>query len=113
MRFFVVFANDGEGVEDVSGIVAGKAVEVEEQGIEPRQTMTAVVLVPREGCAVIAQVAGEGREVMGGVGKVQHFAAHVVVDVSFAQRLLELLLADQRKLFDDVQIRFISSSDLI
>ena len=50
---------------------------------------------------------------MGGVGKVQHFATHVVVDVGFAQRLLELLLADQRELFDDVQIRFISSSDLI
>ena len=100
MRFFVVLADDGEGVEDISRLVAGKAVEVEEQCIEPRQTMTAVVLVPREGCAVITHVAGEGREVMRGVGKVQHFAAHVVGDVSFAQRLLELLWADQRELFD-------------
>ena len=57
MRFFVVLADDGEGVEDVSGIVAGQAVEVEEQCIEPSQRVTAVVLVPRKGRAVITQVA--------------------------------------------------------
>ena len=49
MRFFVVFADDREGVENVSSIVAGKAIEVEEQGIEPRQTVATVVLVPWKG----------------------------------------------------------------
>jgi len=31
---FVVFADDGEGVEDVGGVCAGEAVEVEVEGVE-------------------------------------------------------------------------------
>ena len=57
---FVVAADDGEGVEDVGGVCAGEAVEVEVEGVEAG----AQLFVPDEGRAVVAEVAGEGGHVV-------------------------------------------------
>ena len=57
MRFLVMLADDGEGAEDISGIVAGQAVEMEEQGIEPCR---AVAAVNRGGEVSIAPGAEDG-----------------------------------------------------
>lgn len=45
---FVLLADDGKLRQDVIGVVSIQAVETEEQGIQPRQTVTAVVFVPDE-----------------------------------------------------------------
>ncbi len=73
----------GESVEDVSCIVAIDAVEIKEQRIQPCQTVAAVVLIPRERCAVITQITRKGSKVVGGVGQAQHFAAHEVSNFGF------------------------------
>ena len=49
---FVVAADDGEGVEDVGGVVAGEAVEVEVEGVEAGAQVAALFFVPDEGRAV-------------------------------------------------------------
>ena len=72
---FVVAADDGEGVEDVGGVVAGEAVEVEVEGVEAGAQVAALFFVPDEGRAVVAEVAGEGGDVMGGVGEAEDVVA--------------------------------------
>ena len=44
---FVVAADDGEGVEDVVGVVAGEAVEVEVEGVEAGAQVAALLLRSR------------------------------------------------------------------
>ena len=53
---FVVAADDGEGVEDVGGVFAGEAVEVEVEGIEAGAQVAALFFVPDEGRAFVAEV---------------------------------------------------------
>ena len=72
---FVVAADDGEGVEDVGGVCAGEAVEVEVEGVEAGAQVAAFFLVPDEGRAVVAEVAGEGGHVVGGVGEAEDVVA--------------------------------------
>jgi hypothetical protein len=48
-RRFVLAADDGEGRQDVIGVVARQAVEVEVERIEPGAALAPVGLVPREG----------------------------------------------------------------
>ena len=64
-------ADDGEGVEDVGGVVFGEAVEVEVEGVEAGAQVAAFFFVPDEGGAVVAEVAGEGGHVVGGVGEAE------------------------------------------
>ena len=75
---FVVAADDGEGVEDVVGVVAGEAVEVEVEGVEAGAQVAALLIVPDEGRAVVAEVAGEGGHVVGGVGEAEDVGADEV-----------------------------------
>ncbi len=49
-------------------VVSVEAVEVEVEGVEAGSEVAAGFLVPGEGCAVVAEVAGEGGEVVRGVG---------------------------------------------
>lgn len=60
------------GVEDVTEFVTGEAIGAGVDRIELGAEMSAAVLVPGEGFAVIAEVAGEGRHGMAGVGEFQH-----------------------------------------
>ena len=64
----VLVLDDGEGGEDVGGVVSVEAVEVEVEGVEAGSEVAAGFLVPGEGWAVVAEVAGEGGEVVRGVG---------------------------------------------
>src|SRR6185312_10827750 len=102
---FVVFAHDGESVQNVGGFLARKAVQIEVQRVEPGHAVAAVFLVPFERFAVITQVAREWRQVAGGVGQPQHFATHEVADRGRAQRLPVYRRGDQRKLFDDIPVQ--------
>ena len=68
---FVVAADDGEGVEDIGGVVAGEAVEVKVEGVEAGAQVAALFFIPDEGRAVVAEVAGEGGHVVGGVGEAE------------------------------------------
>ena len=72
---FVVAADDGEGVEDVGGVVFGEAVEVEVEGVEAGAQVAAFFFVPDEGRAVVAEVAGEEGHVVGGVGEAEDVVA--------------------------------------
>ena len=72
---FVVAADNGEGVEDVGGVCAGEAVEVEVEGVEAGAQVAALFFVPDEGRAVVAEVEGEGGHVVGGVGEAQDVVA--------------------------------------
>jgi len=56
---FVVAADDGEGVEDVGGVFAGEAVEVEVEGVEAGAQVVALFFVPDKRLAVVAEVAGD------------------------------------------------------
>jgi hypothetical protein len=67
----VVLPHDGEGVEDVGGVVAGDAVEVKEGGVQLGAEEEAAGRVPAERRAVPPDVAGERLEVSGGVGQLE------------------------------------------
>ena len=82
---FVVAADDGEGVEDVGGVVAGEAVEVEVEGVEAGAQVAALFIVPDEGRAVVAEVAGEGGHVVGGVGEAEDVVANEVAGGGVAE----------------------------
>ena len=70
--------DDGEGGEDVGGVVSVEAVEVEVEGVEAGSEVAAVLLVPGKGWAVVAEVAGEGGHVVGGVGEAEDVVADEV-----------------------------------
>ena len=74
----VLALDDGEGVQDVGGVFAGEAVEVEVEGVQAGAEVAAVFFVPGEGWAVVAEVAGEGGHVVRGVGEAQDVVADEV-----------------------------------
>ena len=79
VEFGLILAlDDGEGGEDVAGVVAGEAVEVEVEGVEAGSEVAALFGVPGEGWAVVAEVAGEGRHVVGSVGEAEDVVADEV-----------------------------------
>src|SRR3546814_4995904 len=80
-------ADDGEGVEDVGGLVAVQAVQVEVQRVEAGDAVAAVFGVPDEGFAVVAEVAGEAGQVVGGVAQAQDLLADEVADGGGAERV--------------------------
>jgi len=68
---FVDSADDGEGVQAEVDVVAKDAVEMEKRGVEFAAEVEASLLVPAEGRAVMAAIAGEGSKVPGGVDEFQ------------------------------------------
>ena len=101
----VVAADDGEGVEDVGGIVAGEAVEVEVEGVEAGAQVTALLFVPAEGRAVVAEVAGEGRHVVGGVGEAQDVVTDERAGGLVAEGAVVVGGCDDGELLDDVPVQ--------
>ena len=55
---FVVAADDGEGVEDVGGVLAGEDVEVEVEGVEAGAQVAGFLVASDDRRAVAAEVAG-------------------------------------------------------
>ena len=90
----VFAADDGEGAEDVGGVLAVKAVEVEVEGVEAGAQVAARFLVPAEGWAVVAEVAGEWRQVVGGVGEAQHMVADQLAGGGAAERPVVVCLVE-------------------
>jgi len=102
----LVFAfYDGEGIEDVDHGIAGGGevseqlgcgllapllfaaeVEMEKSGVELAAELKAALFVPLEGRAVVAAVAGEGGEVMGGVDELEDAGEEPVADGGAAGR---------------------------
>src|SRR5262249_30227652 len=70
--FFVFAADDGEGVEDVGGVLLVQAVEVEEGRVEFAAELEAAVLGPDEGRAKPAAVARKRLQVPRGVGQFEY-----------------------------------------
>ena len=97
-------ADDGEGVEDVGGVCAGEAVEVEVEGVKAGAQVAAFFFVPDEGRAVVAEVAGEGGHVVGGVGEAQDVVADEVAGGGGPEFAVVVGGGDDGKLFDDVPI---------
>ncbi len=60
------------GVQDVAQLVAGQAVGAGVESVELGAEERAAVLVPREGRAVMAQIAGEGGKAVRGVSEFQY-----------------------------------------
>ena len=97
-------ADDREGVEDVGGVVAGEAVEVEVEGVEAGAQVAALFFVPDEGRAVVAEVAGEGGHVVGSVGEAEDVIADESAGGGVAERAVVVGRGDDRELFDDVPV---------
>ena len=97
-------ADDGEGVEDVGGVLAGEAVEVEVEGIEAGAQVAAFFFVPDEGRAVVAEVAGEGGHVVGGVGEAEDVVADEVAGGGGAEGAVVASGRDDGELLDDVKV---------
>ena len=97
----VLALDDGEGAEDVGGVVAVDAVEVEVAGVEAGAEVAAVFFIPDEGRAGVAEVAGERGQVVGGVGELED----VVADEGAGGGLAELAVVgvggDDGELLDD------------
>ena len=69
-KLFLVFLLDyGEGAEYVLRVVAGHPVKVEVKGVESSPQVTALLVFPDKRRAVIAQISGEGGQVMGRVSE--------------------------------------------
>ena len=102
--------NDGKGGVDVANVVSvSDAVEVEEQGIEFGAEVETAILVPLKGWAFIAEIAGKGSHVVGGVGE---FEDSVADDFGggFGAEAGGLIVVgqDDRELFDDVPIEMLT-----
>src|SRR5581483_11480805 len=65
-------------VEDVAQLVAGQAVERRVVSVQLGAQDGAARPVPAEGRTVVAEVAGERREVVGRVGQLEHAGDHEV-----------------------------------
>ena len=102
---FVVAAHDGEGVEDVGGVCAGEAVEVEVEGVEAGAQVAAFFFVPDEGRAVVAEVAGEGGHVVGGVGEAEDVVADEVASGGVAEGAVVASVSDDRELLNNKPIK--------
>ena len=90
----------GNVLKDVVGVVAGEAVEMEVEGVEPGAQVTALLLVPDEGRTPIAEVAGEWRHVVGGVGEAQHVVADQIAGGRSAELPVVVLGRDDGELFE-------------
>ena len=101
----VVAADDGEGVEDVGGVGAGEAVEVEVEGVEAGAQVAALLVVPDEGRAVVAEVAGEGGHVVGGVGEAEDVVADEGAGGGGAEGAVVVGGGDDGELFDDKPVQ--------
>ena len=101
---FVVAADDGEGVEDVGGVCAGEAVEVEVEGVEAGAQVAALFFVPDEGRAVVAEVAGEGGDVVGGVGEAEDVVADEGAGGCGAEFVVVVAGGNDWELLDDVPV---------
>lgn len=69
VSLLVSFLEDGEGVQDVVGVVTRDAVEEEERGVELGTDSCATGFVPAEWGTGISEVSCEAGEVVGGVGE--------------------------------------------
>ncbi|MDE0448936.1 MAG: SIR2 family protein [Spirochaetaceae bacterium] len=67
----VTATGDRESVQDVGGFLAGQAIKVEIEGVEPRTEVASLLRVPRDRGPVIVQIPREGRHVVSGVGELQ------------------------------------------
>jgi hypothetical protein len=76
----VALADDGEGVEDVRGVVAAEAVEVEEGGVQLAPEQEPPGGAPAERRAVVPTVARERRQVSGGVGQFEDVGEEPVLE---------------------------------
>ena len=56
---FVFAADDGKRIEHIAGVVAAEAVEVEVERVEPGAQVAALLFVPDERRAVVADARGE------------------------------------------------------
>ena len=66
---FLTLDNGKSGIDVADVLAVSDAVEMEEQGIEFGAEVETAILVPLEGWAFIAEVAGKGSHVVGGVGE--------------------------------------------
>ena len=98
---FVFAADYGEGSQHVAGVVAAQAVEVEVERVEPGAQVAALLFVPDERRAVIAEVAGERRHVVGGVGEAEHVIADQLPRRHRAEPAVVGVGRDDGQLFDD------------
>src|SRR5262245_28440864 len=64
--------NYGKRTQDVTCVGGIHAIQDEEGGVELAAELKAPVRVPAKRRTAIAQVASEGREVTGGIGKLKH-----------------------------------------
>lgn len=69
MVALVVAPGDGEGVQDVGGVILIEAVEDEVQGVQAGAEMAALLHVPAEGFALAPLGQGEVLQVSGGVAE--------------------------------------------
>ena len=60
------------GVEDVAQLVAGQAVGASVEGVEISAQVGAAFLIPREGRAVMSEIASKGSQCVGRVGQFQN-----------------------------------------
>ena len=98
---FIFAADDGEGVEDVFGVVSRQAVEVEVERVEAGAEVAAFLFVPDEGLAVVAEVAGEGGHVVGGVREAEDVVADEIAGGCRAEGVVVVGGGDDGELFDD------------
>ena len=99
---FVLAADDGEGAQDVVGVFPRDAVEVEVEGVQAGAQVAAFFFIPDEGRADVAEVAGERRHVVGGVGEAEHVVADEVAGGLFPELAVVVLRRDHGQLLDDV-----------
>ena len=99
---FVLAADDGKGAQDVAGILPRDAIEVEIEGVQAGAQVAAFFFIPDEGRAAVAEVAGERRHVVGGIGEAEHVIAHEVASGLFPELAVVVLRRDHGQLLDDV-----------
>jgi len=75
---------------------------VEVEGVEAGAQVAAFFFVPDEGRAVVAEVAGEGGHVVGGVGEAENVVADEVGDGGGAEIAIVVSGRDNGELLDDV-----------
>ena len=66
---FLTLDNGKSGIDVANVVSVSNAVEVEEQGVEFGAEVETAILVPLEGRAFVAEIAGKGSHVVGGVGE--------------------------------------------
>ena len=77
---------------------------MEVEGVEAGAQVAALLVVPDEGRAVVAEVAGEGGHVVGGVGEAQDVVAHEVTGGCVAEGAVVVGGGDDGELLDDVPV---------